>query len=339
MSTNSEILVEVTRGGIAESVHRGSIAVTDVDGRVVMGSGNPYVLTSMRSCAKPLQAMCVMLSGACEKFVFDDREIALFCGSLNGQDFQVDAVRSVLKKIGLSEENLKCGVHYPSHRQTANLLRAENIKPGAVHNNCAGKHAAMLALCVYNGWSVEDYEKPEHPVQKLVLNMIAEMTGERKEDIQMAVDGCGVPVFFTPLKSLARSYSLLSKAFEYDQTGTVFERAVNRLMTASLDYPEMIAGDGRICTETIRICGRKIFAKTGAEGGYAMALFDKKYGVAIKIDDGSQRAYGPVIVEILNQLNVLEPLEKEKLQNYHRPLVKNHRGDSVGEVRAVFTLR
>lgn len=340
MSTDSEIVVEVTRGGIVESVHRGSIAVVDTRGRVVQSAGNPFVLTSMRSCAKPLQALCVMVSGACEHFGFDDRETAVLCGSLNGQDFQVDAVRSVLKKIGLSEEALRCGVHYPSHRQTANSLRKENIPPNPVHNNCAGKHAAMLALCVYKGWAVDHYEKSEHPVQKLMRNMVAEMTGEAAEEIPAAVDGCGVPVFFTPLKSLARSYSLLSKAFHSDvETGTVLEKAVTRLMNASLDYPEMIAGDGRICTDIKRICSRKIFAKTGAEGGYAMALFDKQLGVAIKIEDGNQRAYGPVIAEILFQLNVLTPSEQEKLNIYHRPPVKNHRAEKVGELRAVFTLR
>ena len=110
-------------------------------------------------------------------------------------------------------------------------------------------------------------------------------------------------------------------------------------MSASLDFPEMIAGDGRICTDIKRVCGRKVFAKTGAEGGYAMALFEKQLGIAIKIDDGNQRAYGPVIVEILNQLNVIDSSEKEKLRNYHRPQVKNHRAEPVGELRAVFTLR
>jgi L-asparaginase II len=335
----SEILVEVVRGNRIECIHRGSIVVVNARGDSIAHVGNPDTEISMRSCAKPIQAIPVIETGAARRFGFTDKELALFCGSVSGQDCHVAAVRSVLQKIGLSEEALLCGVHAPSHRQTAQDLQQKGIKAGPVHNNCAGKHAAMLALCVHHGWSTENYLPLEHPVQQLILSKIIAMTGVQKDFIYPAVDGCGVPVFFIPLKSLARAYARFAEPYfmkegEWDTS----QKAIRQLMNAVCTYPEMVAGDERICTDIMRTAEKTVFAKTGAEGGYALTIFEKVLGIAVKIEDGNPRAIGPVVIEILNQLGILTQTQKDALKSYHQPSTLNHRKEQVGELRAIFKL-
>jgi L-asparaginase II len=335
----SEVLVEVLRGNRVESLHRGSIAVVNAAGDSIYQAGDPAFEISMRSCAKPLQAIPVIVSGAAERFKFTDQELALFCGSVSGQAFHVEAVRSVLKKIGLTEDALLCGTHPPSHRGTAKELQQKGIKPGPVHNNCAGKHAAMLALCVHHGWDTANYLPLEHPVQQLILATIVEMTGVEKERVHTAVDGCGVPVFYVPLKNLARAYALLAEPFLLQGTElSGAQQVIKKLMSAACSHPEMVAGDERICTDIMRLAVKSVFAKTGAEGGYALALFDKGWGAALKIEDGNQRALGPAVIELLQQLGALSDAALAQLNKYHHPAILNHRKEQVGELRPVFRL-
>jgi L-asparaginase II len=251
------------------------------------------------------------------------------CGSLNGQDFQVAAIRSILDKIGAREGHLQCGVHRPSHRHTAQKLKESGMPATPLHNNCAGKHAAMLALCTHHGWPFDDYISLKHPVQGLIRDTIAALSGVPAQEIGTGIDGCGVPVFFLPLANLARAYARLTSDLDPD---------ICRLMEAALDHPEMIAGDERLCTDIMRALKKKVFAKTGAEGGYALSLMEKGWGVAIKIEDGSNRALGPAVIETLNQLGVLTGDELVQLQPYHRIPIYNHRKEIVGGVKPCFRL-
>jgi L-asparaginase II len=283
----------------------------------------------MRSCAKPIQALPVITTGAADKFSLTPAELAAMSGSLNGQDFQVNTIKSILSKIGLDERSLQCGVHRPSHRPTAKKLQEEGKKPSLLHNNCTGKHSAMLTLCVHHGWQLNNYTSKEHPVQQLILKTVSSMTNTPVEEIGIGIDGCGVPVFFLPLKNLARSYAKLT--YTSDQ-------ATQQLMDAILSHPEMIAGDERVCTDIMRALGKKVFAKTGAEGGYAMSLMEKGWGIAIKIEDGNNRAMNPVVIESLKQLKIVTEKEEDKLKTYHHPVIKNHLKEIVGSIETQFTL-
>ncbi len=325
----SEILVNVTRGNAIESIHRGHIVVVNSKGDILYQLGNPDFNICLRSCAKPLQALPVITTGAADTFSFTPAELAVMSGSLNGQDFQVNTIKSILNKIGLDERALQCGVHRPSHRATAKKLQEEGRKPSPLHNNCTGKHTAMLALCVHHGWSLDNYISKEHPVQQLIVKTVSSMTEVPIEKVGIGIDGCGVPVFFLPLKNLAISYAKLTYTSDQD---------IHRLMEAILSHPEMIAGDGRICTDIMRVSGKKVFAKTGAEGGYAMSLMEKGWGVAIKIEDGNNRAMQPVIIEALRQLDIITKKEEDKLQTYHHPVIKNHRKETVGSIETQFSL-
>jgi len=337
----SEILIKVSRGGQGESFHHGSIAVVDSRGTLFDYVGDPEFSTFMRSCAKPFQALPILESGAAERFQFTPAELACMCGSLNGQDYQVQAVSSILTKIGLSEDDLLCGVHPPSHRATARQLEEEGKKPRPIHNNCAGKHAAMLALCVFYAWPTATYPQPDHPVQRLILDKISKMTEVPKDEIKIGMDGCGVPVFALPLRHLAWAFAKLAiTPNPKGMAGSDPQQALHRLMQAVLDHPEMIAGDQRICTDVMRAAPGKLFAKTGAEGSYGLSLMGRGIGISIKIDDGSARGLNPTVVEVLRQYGILQGEALKNLRSYGpRTTISNHRKEPVGEIEPLFRLK
>jgi L-asparaginase II len=284
----------------------------------------------MRSLAKPFQALPVLTSGAAAAFGFGPPELALFSGSISGQDFQVELVTRVLARLGLTPEALQCGAHPPLHRGAAQALVQAGLRPTALHHTCAGKHASMLALCVHHGWPLADYLNPGHPVQQLIVRTVARMVGVPPEKIPVALDGCGAPVFYAPLKNIALGYARLAGAQPDSPAGN--------LMAAILAHPRLIAGDERLDTAVMEALPGRVFAKSGAEGGYALALMDEGLGVAVKIEDGHQRALNPTIVALLEQLGLLSPEAREALAAYGQPPILNHRKQEVGRIHPAFSL-
>jgi L-asparaginase II len=328
--TTSPVLVEVTRGPLTESRHRGQIVISDAQAKLVHQVGDPEAPVCMRSLAKPFQALAVLTTGAAAAFDFGPAELALFSGSLSGQDFHVELVTRTLARLGLTPAALQCGVHPPLHRATAKALSAAGELPTPLHNTCAGKHTAMLTLCVHHGWPLDDYLNPAHPVQQLIVGTVARMVGVPKVQIQVAVDGCGAPVFYVPVKNIALGYARLAAAQPGSPAGT--------LMEAILAHPRHIAGDGRLDTDIMQALPGAVFAKSGAEGGYALALRESGLGVAVKIEDGHQRALNPTMVAVLEQLGLMTPSAREALAAYARPSILNHRKEEVGRIQPVFSL-
>lgn len=327
-------LVEVTRSGLVESVHAGSIAVTDAKGEILAYFGEVEQSVFMRSAEKPLQALPVLEFGVANRFKFSESEIAVICGSHSGQKFHIEAVLSILEKIGLDEGALKCAARYPLHRKSSNELILEGKKPGPVHNPCSGKHAGMLALSVFFGYSIEDYYEVDHPVQKIMLESISYLAEVTEDDIMIGIDGCGVPVHGIPLKNMALCFAKLTNPKNLPTERGI---AAQRIVKAMRNHPEMVAGDKRLCTALIQST-KNIIAKVGAEGVYCAAIPDKNIGIAIKIDDGGDRALSPVVIEVLNQLDMLDKNELKLLADYHYPPVMTHQKEVIGAVMPVFGL-
>lgn len=322
-------VVEVFRNGSVESIHRGSIAVVDRAGNLLYFWGDHSFPTIVRSCAKPLQALPLIECGAADHFGLTDEEIAITTGSISGQDFQRGTIRSILEKAGLGESSLQCGTHRPFHVPTAKRLDREGKKPGFLHNSCAGKHAGMLAACVFQKWPVETYTDPAHPLQERVLEKVSDFAGVPRGEIERCTDGCGLPTFKIPLKNLALAFAKLT------DTEAPF---MLRLMACARKHPEMIAGDNRICTDLIKATNGRVFGKVGTEGVYGISLFEQGWGVGIKIEDGSLRALGPTVVEVLKRLGVITEEELRLLGTYHHPEVVNYCKKVVGGIRPTLNL-
>jgi L-asparaginase II len=332
-------LVEVTRGGKVESLHRGVVVVADASGRVVKGIGNSEFVTFLRSAAKPLQLIPLIESGAAARFGFTDQELAVMAGSHNGENIHLQAVTSILAKIGLSEEALHCGTHYPFDRIVAQRLQEAKEKPSILHNNCSGKHAGMLALALHKGHPIEDYESPVHPVQGAILQTIADFAGMEPQTVIIAVDGCGAPTFALPMRRAALAYARLVDPRDFHP---LRREACRRVTQAMRSYPEMVGGSsGRLETELMRLKPNTLVAKAGAEGYFALGISreEEGWGVVIKMEDGSPRGRNPVVIETLYQLGFLNLEDLERLSIYYRPPVKNRHGRVVGEVRARFKLK
>ncbi|MDY6964603.1 MAG: asparaginase [Halobacteriota archaeon] len=327
-------LVEVRRNGLVESVHKGSIAVTDIEGKLVASFGDPEDVTFMRSAAKPLQAIPVVEIGAAERFHLTDEEIAVMCGSHSGQPFHVEAVKSALSKIGLDERDLRCGARYPLHRSSANELILKKEEPGPVHNPCSGKHTGMLAISIFMGYPTKDYYEADHPAQQLILESISDMAEVGKDQIRIGIDGCGVPVHGIPLKNMALAFAKLASPRDLRREK---KRAAERVVCAMQSHPEMVAGSGRLCTVLMHAT-KKIITKIGAEGVYCVGVPEKNIGIAVKIEDGGDRAIGPVVIEVLDQLGILSEDELRSLQRYHYHPVKTHQKVIIGVISPALKL-
>jgi len=340
----AEPLVEVRRGAITESRHRGHIAVVTPDGQIDAYLGDPANVTFLRSSAKPFQALPLLISGAADRFGFNDEEVALACASHNGEPIHTQIVATMLEKIGLGLEALKCGVHEPYSQRAAADLRARSEMPSALHNNCSGKHAGMLAVAKHLGAPTETYDQPENPVQLAIGKVIAQFSDIPIEDLSVGVDGCGVPVFGITMRAMALAFARLikpPKEFD-DATRNACERIV-RVMTK---YPELIGGThDRLDTEIMKAAPGRIVSKVGAEGVYTAGIlpcprWPNGLGVALKIEDGDDhRARPTVVIEALRQLEVLQDESLDYVSRYAFFPVKSRRGEVVGEIRASFALR
>lgn len=329
------IVAKTYRGNIIDLTHIGHIAVVDYTGKILYKYGNPERVTFARSSAKPIQAIPVLESGAVEEYGITDKEIAIFCASHNGESFHVDAVRSILKKAGLNEDYLQCGSHYPLASYVTEEMKSKGITPENIHCNCSGKHSGMLITCKYYGEDLYTYYKPEHPVQKRIMKTISEVCEYDEDKILTAVDGCGVPVHAMPLYKFAQGFARLSKpdVFSADR-----EKVIRRITSAMTKYPEMVAGTDRICTDLMKVCGDRLFAKGGAAAYYAVGLKDKGIGITFKIEDGNSKIVPAVVLETLRQLDVIKDEELKKLEKYYVLKIKNHKKEIVGETKVEFKL-
>lgn len=339
-----EPLVEVVRGPITESRHRGHILAVDGTGKIVARLGAPETVTYLRSSAKPQQAVPLIATGAADHFGFTPQEIALACGSHSGEPIHTATVAAMLRKIGLSESALKCGVHEPLGREAAQLLRERGERPTALHNNCSGKHAGMLALALYLGAPPGTYDQPDNLAQLMIARSIAQFSGIPLEDLAVGIDGCGVPVFGVTVGAMALMYArLVAPPSDFSEA----ERAAcNRVVAAMIAHPEMVGGaTERLDTEVMRAAPRRVVSKVGAEGVYTAGVlpcaeWPHGLGLAFKIEDGEDRRARPtVVIEALRQLGVLDAAACDRLMPYASFPVRNHRGDTVGVVRASFDLK
>ncbi|HEX6373696.1 MAG TPA: asparaginase [Longimicrobium sp.] len=328
-----ESVVEVMRGPVVESRHRVHVAVVDADGTLRAFSGDPDRVTFWRSAAKPIQALPVVDDGAMERFGITPRELALCCGSHSGTAAHVKVAESLLEKIGVTAEALACGPHPPFDDDTRRDLQEQGLEPVRLHNNCSGKHAGMMAVARARGWEPEGYERVEHPVQARLLTEVARWTQMPPEAIGLGVDGCGVVCYALPLRQMALAYAGLAAAARRGEPGPA---AVVQAMAA---HPEMVAGEGRICTDLARVTEGRVFAKTGAEGVYCVGVPGAELGIALKVEDGSVRAVAPAVAGVLRELDLISEDDFGALHSYVFQEVANTRGEVTGQVRPAIRLR
>jgi L-asparaginase II len=333
---DAEHLVDVIRGNLVESEHWGHIAVVNSNGDVLYSNGNPNRVTFARSSMKPLQAIPIVETGAASAYQLDPADLSLACASHNGENQHTDRVKTILSKLDLTPSNLKCGTHPPRWQETYEELMKSGTEITAEYNNCSGKHSGMLATAIHMGESVEDYYKTDHPVQQRIMEVISDLAEVPVDEIEIGIDGCGVPVHGIPLKNLALSFAKMANPSSQPEKRRL---AIEQVTSAMIAAPEMVGGTNRFCSDFMRIEEGRMFGKAGAEGVYCIGDLVTGLGIAIKIEDGAGRATSPVAVEVLEQLGILTVKQKGLLHDYHYPKLKNCRDEVIGELRPVFKLK
>jgi L-asparaginase II len=319
--------VVVTRGGHFESRHRVHAAVVDAQAGLLGGARDARLVVPWRSCAKPFQIMPLLAAGGVETLGWGDDQIAIACASHGGEPEHVEIVAGMLADIGLEEGDLVCGPHEPMARRGARALRDAGRPPTRLHNNCSGKHAAMLARAKLAGWPTKGYETLSHPVQESCLGTVAAWTGVPRDGIRSAVDGCGVVVFILPLHGMASAWARLAR----DAMGG--DDIPGRIVRAMQARPFLVGGTDRFDTILTGETGGRILSKIGAEGVHCAAIVERGIGVAIKVEDGATRAQYPALLRILQSLDALPDPLPPRLAELARPPVRNTRGEVVGEIR------
>ena len=327
------MFVELYRGKVLESRHTVHVAVVDSSGRLAARAGNPDLSTFWRSAAKPFQALPLVEDGADEHFKLTRQDLALACASHSSEPAQVALVREFLQRIGCSERDLMCGPHRPLSDAVAKDYETRGLRLTAIYSNCSGKHTGMLALAKHHGWPTEFYARIEHPVQRRCLQSVSDHTEVPVDDIGVAVDGCGVATFALPLRNMALAYARLRIAdfglrLGEGERESAIRNPQSAIIEAMLHHPELIAGEGRPCTEMMRAHPGRVVAKVGAEGVYSALLIRESLGVTLKVEDGHSVASALAIAAVLAELG----LRPQPASLMKRPIT-NSRGEVVGEMR------
>lgn len=320
------VLITLTRGALTESLHRGSLCIAGPGGDGVVALGDIDQKVYPRSAIKVLQALPLVESGAADAAGFTDRELALACASHSGEIVHAETVRAMLARSGLTESALACGSHWPMNEDASHALAASGGRPSALHNNCSGKHAGMLALAQHLKATPEGYECVDHPVQQCVRRAIEEMTGEAATPEVCAIDGCSVPTWAMPLKGLAGAFAKLATL---SGMGEERIKAARRLMHACASEPLMVEGTGRFGTGVMERFGDKAFVKGGAEGIYCAAFPHRGLGLALKIDDGARRGAEAVAAHVIA---AIFPREIREISDLYETRLTNWRGLHVGDI-------
>lgn len=325
-------MVEVLRSGVIESIHYGDAVVVRADGQVICSIGDHNRLTFFRSTSKPLQTLYFLESGIADKYGLDLKEVAVITSSHVGEDTHINTLRGILGKIGESESALKCGIHEPISKEASSKIAAAGEKLTVLHNNCSGKHIGFIAAAKAKKYGIEDYYKESHMVQIEALNTITEFANMEPSMVHKGFDGCGVPVLAVPLKNLALAYAnLCNEGFKDGK----YIKSQNYLISAMTMYPEMVGGKGRTDTELMRKFGSRIICKLGDEGVFCVGIIGKAIGIALKIEDGSMRALGPAVLNLLINLGIISSEEIDEIEGLWKTPLINHIGDVVGEIHPI----
>lgn len=326
------ILAEFVRGNMVENRHRGAFCVVDQNGDIIAKAGDINALIYPRSAIKSLQALALFQSGAAEKFDLDDQDLALSCASHLGEEFHVAGVTKFLDKIGLTAADLECGAHLPTNKAARKALLASGQQPSALHNNCSGKHAGMLAVAKALGVDTEGYIEREHPVQVLVRECVERVLNAPLTPDHCGRDGCSIPTFGAPLINFAQAFAKMSSGS--NDLPTVYANAGDRLFKAAASNAELVAGTGGFDTDAMKVFAGDLMLKIGAAGVFCGALRGRNWGFALKCDDGNMDAAHAIVAGLLSSIGGNSEEIEDVLKTMKVQVSKNWRGFEVGHMQS-----
>ena len=312
---------EIWRGPFLESVHSGHAVICDSTGQIIDAWGDPERVVLARSSSKMIQALPLVRSGAADAFSLSTKQLALSCASHQGAKIHVDNVGAWISQLGLDDTAFRCGPEESRDRDVKEAQIRAHQSPCRIHNNCSGKHAGFLTLSRHLGGD-PNYVAPDHPVQRACLEAFEDVTQETSPGF--GIDGCSAPNYAATLHGIARAMAHFAAAPEGS--------AEVRLHEAMRLHPELVAGEGRACTELMRACDGKVALKTGAEGFFIAIIPERGIGIALKAACGTTRAAEAAITALLVRVGVLDPNHPATLKRINAP-IKNWDGLTTGVLK------
>ena len=328
-----EKLLTIYREKIADLFVFGSLVVVDSSRKIIYAKGDPNELVFPRSSEKLIQALATLSLGAKEAFQMTKQEIAQICASHRGEAFHISTIRGLLEKAGLDEAYLKCGAHYPFKPDVALEMQKNGVEATAIHNNCSGKHTGMLLGTKLLGASLDDYYKPEHPIQQRILKLLTILCDYPITEEQIAIDGCGVPVHALPLCRFAYG---MARFADDKRLPEGLAPHTKDIMDAIMCYPEYICGTDGTENYIIKKYPGELVLKGGANGYFTGILPHHKYGFALKTYDGISEYRDIILLELLKKMDIIQKEDEDYFDQLFNKKIRNHRGEVVGEIKVNF---
>ena len=325
----SKIHVDFIRGKRVESTHQVKSLVTNIDGKILLSTNNDNEFFFPRSSIKIFQAIPFVMSNAIKNYKLNNKHIALACASHKGEKFHIRELKKWISKINLKTKNLQCGIHGPLDKNASEKIIYSRKKFNELHNNCAGKHLGMLTSCLVNNQSVTNYLDYNHTHQKNIRKIFNKFTESKLSKKNFSLDGCSAPQYSFKIKSISKALNNLIKSYKnnYEYTDQV-----KTLVNSVLENPEFIGGTLSFDTKVIKASKGKIFCKSGAEGVFLFADFQKEISGVIKITDGNERAIPISILNIFKKFNIMSKVELKNLEKKEKFELKNHAGRNIGRI-------
>ncbi|MBS4223651.1 asparaginase [Lederbergia citrea] len=327
-------LIEEARNGLVENIHHGLICGVNDQRQSIYNVGNEEQYVYYRSASKPIQAIPVFLSNIISKYNLTDEEAALFTASQRGETYHISALKSLLHKLPVKEEELFCPASYPLNAGPKEEMIRNQESKRRLYHNCAGKHLGFVAMCRELGYPVDGYWEESHPLQQKILSILSELSEVPETKIIKGIDGCGVPVFAIPLKNMAITY--LKLACPDLIMDDHMKQAVKNMTRVMNEHSNIVASEDFVCSVLLK--DPNIVAKGGAQGVYCFGLKKERMGFALKVLSGSEDVWPNILASILEQIEYSNKETTASLRALKPSVVKNDSGMAVGEIKELFLL-